>query len=271
MDNIKATLSTLSQKIDTIIDYAIFFGIVLVAFLLVGSLVRFLFGKRNQLGKAITSAMEVLFLYLLYLIIYSFGLHWDLFLDPLPFISMVEGSMHIFPIIGASFGTICAHFAKLLLICFLVNFMNSLIPEGKKMWLWLLLRAATVVLVIFANLALDRALNAWLPQGVASIAPIILIVALVLLVVLGSLKLIVGAALFVANPVIGALYTFFFSNLIGQALARSIVSAGLLTALVYLLNSLGILTLTLTAASLILLIPAVLAVILVWYVIDRIV
>lgn len=264
-------LSTLQQKSDTILDYVLFFLIAAVGFLLISSLLRFLFGKKNQLGKAITSAMEVLCLYVICIVVYSFGIHWDIFLNPLPFISMADGQMQIFPIIGAEFTDICAQFAKLLLVCFLVNLMNSIIPEGKKFWLWLILRVATVVLVIFANYGLDLLLNTWLPEGIAQIAPLILIVTLVLLVLLGSLKLIVGIGLFVANPVIGALYTFFFSNFIGRSLARAILSAGLITALVYLMNSLGIVAMSITVASLALLIPALLIIVLLWYIIDRIV
>lgn len=271
MEAITELFSTLQQKADTILDYVIFFAIAIVGFLLVSSLIRFLFGKRNQLGKALTSAMEVLCLYLICLVIYSFGIHWDIFLNPLPFITMESGSMQIFSIVRAEFSAICTQFAKLLMIAFLVNLLNSIIPEGKKLWFWLLMRLLTVVLVVFVNYGLDMALNTWLPQGLAEIAPLILLAVLALLILLGSLKLIVGAALFVSNPIIGALYTFFFSNFIGRALARSIVSAGLITALVYLMNSLEIVTLVITSASIVLLIPALLIVILLWYIIDRIV
>lgn len=263
-------LSTLQEKSDTFLDYVLFFVIAIVGFLLVSTFFRFVFGKKNQLGKAITSAMEILCLYVICTVVYSFGLHWDLFVDPLPFITLQNDTLAIFPIIGAGFTEICAQFAKLLLIAFLVNLMNSIIPKGKNVLVWLLLRATTVVLAIGVNYVLDMALGIWLPQGIANIAPLILLAALVLLILLGSLKLIVGAALFVANPVIGALYTFFFSNFIGRALARSIITAGLITALVYLMNTLGLLTIALSTASLIALIPILLVVILLWYIVDRI-
>lgn len=271
MDAINQLFTTLQQKVDTILDYVLFFVIAIVGFLLISSMFRFLFGKKAQIGKAITSAMEVLCLYVICIVVYSFGVHWDVFLNPLPFVSIENGYMHIFPIIGAGFTEICAHFTKLLLICFLVNLMNSIIPEGKKLWLWLLLRVVTVVLVVFVNYGLDLALNTWLPQGITEIAPLILLGVLLLLILLGSLKLIVGATLFVANPVIGALYTFFFSNFIGRSLARSIISAGLITALVYLLNTMQIMTIVISASSLVLLIPALLIVVLLWYIVDRIV
>lgn len=263
--------TTLEQKATTVLNYICFGAIAIVGFLLISSMFRFLFGKKNQLGKAITSAMEILCLYVICIVIYSFGLHWDIFLNPLPFISIEDGALKIFSIFNADFMEICTQFTKLLMIAFLVNLMNTIIPEGKKLLVWLLLRAATVVLAIGANYVLDVVLFMWLPQGIGQIAPLILLAALILLILLGSLKLVVGVTLFVANPIIGALYTFFFANLIGRSLARSIISAGLITALFYLMNSMGILSLVLSAASLVALIPALLIIILLWYVVDRIV
>ena len=151
MDTINQLFATLQQKVDTILDYVLFFVIAIVGFLLISSMFRFLLGKKAQIGKAITSAMEVLCLYVICIVVYSLGVHWDVFLNPLPFVSIENGYMHIFPIVGAGFTEICAQFTKLLLICFLVNLMNSIIPEGKKLWLWLLLRVVTVALVVFVN------------------------------------------------------------------------------------------------------------------------
>lgn len=264
-------LADLHEKIDQFLDYALFFIVLVLALLLAVSLIRFLFGKKNQLGKALTSAMEILCLYLLCLTAYALGLHWDYFSAPLPFISMTDGTVYILSIRDAGFSAISPHLAKLLLLAFGVNLLNAFIPSGKRFGLWLLLRMASMVLVIFVNYGLNLLLNVCFPQGIAAVAPIILLAALAVLILLGSLKLLVGLALFVSNPVIGALYTFFFSNLIGRSLARAILSAGAVTALVYLMNALGIFTLSFTAVGLIWLLPVLLIIIRLWYLIDRII
>lgn len=271
MEQVNLFFPVLQQKISTILNYITFFGIAIVGFLLISSMFRFLFGKRAQLGKAVTSAMEILCLYVICISIFCFGIHWDLFLSPLPFLSIADGCLHIFPILTAEFSLVSTHFLKLLMIAFLVNLMNSIIPEGKKLLIWLLLRATTVVLALGVNYILDILLGIWLPQGFGQSAPLILLGVLALLIALGSLKLIVGATLFVANPIIGALYTFFFSNFVGRALARSIISAGLITALVCLMNWLGILAITISSTSLIALIPVFLVIIFLWYIVDRII
>lgn len=271
MDKINEMINAVQQKMDTIINYAIFFGILVVAFLLISSMFRFLFGKKAQIGKAITSAMEILCLYMICIVIYSFGLRWNWFVNPLPFMSLQEESLVLFPILSAGFSEICTQVLELLILAFLVNLMNSIIPEGKKLLVWLAWRILTVVLAVIVNGIADGLLNQWMPDGLSAIAPIALIAVLVVLVLLGSLKILVGAAMTIANPVIGVLYTFFFSNFIGRALARSILSTGLIVGLVVLLNSMNLMVITITTASLIAFIPFLLLLILLWYVVDRIV
>lgn len=257
------------RKISEISENIFSFVVLLAAFALACSLLRFLFGKKAQLGKAFTSAMEILFLYLLC------ALNQDrapeIFQTPLPFFSLDGENGQVFCLATADFVSFSVEFSRLLLLALAVNLLNAIIPEGKTLWLWLLLRAASMVLVVLANYGLTLFLSALFPQGMDAIAPLILVGAMVVLILVGSLKLVVGVALFLANPIVGALYTFFFSNLIGRALARAIVSAGLITALVYLLNTLGVLAFTVTAASLLALLPALLVVVLLWYLIDRIV
>lgn len=271
MGTITEMFNTLQQKVESIIDYAIFFGILVVAFLLLSSMFRFLFGKKAQIGKAITSAMEILCLYMICIVIYSFGLHWDLFINPLPFMTLEGETLHLFPILDASFSDLCTQVLQLLILAFLVNLMNSIIPEGKKLLPWLLLRVGTVVLALFVNYFTDGLLNQWLPQGLASIAPIVLIAVLLVLILLGSMKILVGAALTIANPVIGVLYTFFFSNFIGRALARSVLSTAFIAGLVVLLNSMNLVAISIKTASLLAFLPFLLLLILLWYVVDRIV
>lgn len=271
LSTITSMIDTLREKADSIIHYAMFFGILVVAFLLVSSMFRFLFGKKAQIGKAITSAMEILCLYMICIVIYSFGLHWDLFVNPLPFMSLQGDTLLLFPILTASFSEICTQVLELLILAFLVNLMNSIIPEGKKLLVWLALRVVTVVLAVIVNGISDVLLNQWMPDGLSAIAPIALIAVLVVLILLGSLKILVGAAMTIANPVIGVLYTFFFSNFIGRALARSILSTALVTGLVVLLNAMNLAAIPIAAAGLIAFIPFLLLLILLWYVVDRIV
>lgn len=252
------------------VQYLKFLGVLIFGILLISSLTRFLFGKKAQVNLAVTSAVEVLCVYVINTVIYALGLQLQQFLTPLPFVTMVEDYLIFFPILSADFSVICQHVLKLLIIAFLVNLINEFIPKGEHVVTWFLLRFITVVLAVGVIYCLDVALNMYLPQGFADIAPTVLLCVLVALVLLGSLKVFVGAAIAFLDPIIAVLYTFFFSNFIGRALAKAMVSTALLTALVVALDYLGIAVVHIAAAALTAYIPLLLIVLALWYVVGHI-
>ncbi len=269
MDNIGNVVSGVQQNADTMIQYVKFLGILIVGFLLLSSLCRFIF-KKSQLNKAVSSAVEILCLYVINIVIYALGLHWELFLSPLPFVSMEKDLLTVFPILNAEFTAICQQVLRILIIAFLVNILNDFIPKGKNIFTWYFFRFLTVVLAVGANYLADILLSSVLPANFMEIAPTVLLVALVALILVGSLKLLTGVAIAAANPVIGALYTFFFSNLIGKELARSLVTTALLTGLVVALNALEITIIPIAAAALTAYIPLLFIVLVLWYIVGHI-
>lgn len=252
------------------VQYAKFLGILVFGILLISSLSRFLFGKKAQLNLAVTSAMEILCVYVVNTVIYALGLQLQQFITPLPFVTMVEDYLLIFPVLSAEFTDICQHVLKLLIIAFLVNLINEFVPKGKHVLTWFLLRIITVILAVVVIYFAELALNTYLPQGFADIAPTVLLCALVALVLLGSLKVFVGAAMAFLDPIVAALYTFFFSSFIGRALAKAMVSTALLTALVVALDYLGIAVVHIAAAVLTAYIPLLLIVLVLWYIVGHI-
>lgn len=263
-------VSQLQQISVSAVQYAKFLGILIFGILLISSLTRFLFGKEAQINLAVTSAMEILCVYIVNTVIFALGLQLQQFLTPLPFVTLVEDYLLIYPILSAEFTEICQHVLKLLIIAFLVNLLNEFIPKGERVITWFILRFLTVVLSVAVIYAADLALNTFLPQGFADIAPTVLLCALVALILLGSLKVIVGAAMAFLDPIIAALYTFFFSNFIGRALAKAMVSTALLTALVVALDYLEIAVVHIAASALVGYIPLLLIVLALWYVVGHI-
>ena len=81
---------TVTQIGATALQYAKFLGILVLGVLVLSSLNRFLFGKENQINLAVTSAMEILCLYVLNIVICALGLDVKLFLTPLPFVTLAE-------------------------------------------------------------------------------------------------------------------------------------------------------------------------------------
>lgn len=261
---------TITQIGATAVQYAKFLGLLIFGVLLLSSLTRFLLGKENQINLALTASMEILCLYVLNIVIYAFGLHFDFFLTPLPLVTIAEDYLFFFPILSADLNAICEQLLKLLIIAFLVNLVGGLIPQGKHLLTWTFLRLVTVALSVAALYGADMLLATFLPQGLAEYAPTVLVLSLVALIALGSLKIFVGAALAFLDPIIAALYTFFFSNIIGRALARAMVSTLLIAGLVALLNFLNVNVLHIAAAALTAYIPLLAVCVLLWYFVGRV-
>lgn len=254
----------------TVLQYGKFLGILIFGILLITSLTRFLFGKKNQINLAVTSAMEILCVYVINTVIFALGLQLQQFITPLPFVTMVEDYLILYPILSAEFMDICHHVLKLLIIAFLVNLINEFVPMGKHMLTWFLLRILTVVMAVAVIYFAEMGLNTFLPQGLYDIAPTVLLCCLVALVLLGSLKVIVGAAMAFLDPIIAALYTFFFSTFIGRALAKAMVSTALLTGLVVALDYLNISVVLIAVSALTAYLPLLLIVLVLWYIVGHI-
>ncbi len=270
MEKITELLAEIGQYRDEIIQYLKFAGILIFGFLFLSSLIRFLFGKKAQLNRAVSTAMEILCLYIINIIVYTVGFRYEIFLSPLPFVSISGDYITLFPILTADFTVICSQVLKILIIAFLVNIVNDFIPKGNHLLTWYFFRLLTVVLAVGINYLADLLLGMFLPQGLTEIAPAVLMVTLVVLVLLGSLKLLTGVALAFFDPLLGALYTFFFSNYIGRELARAMVTTALLTALVVVLNTLGITAAYIAAAALTGYIPLLAILLALWYIIGHI-
>ena len=262
--------ATITQIGATALQYGKFLGLLVLGVLLLSSLNRFLFGKENQINLAITASMEILCLYVLNIIICAFGLDYQLFLSPLPFVTIAEDYLFLFPILSTELTPLCDQLLKLLIIAFLVNLIGGLIPQGQHLFTWTLLRLITVAVSVAALYGADFLLSAYLPQGFANLAPTILVLSLAALIALGSLKLFIGAALLFLDPIIAALYTFFFSNVMGRALARAMVSTLLISGLLALLSWLKITVLPIAATALKGYIPLLIVVVLLWYFVGRV-
>lgn len=270
MTQIQEILAAIETQKETIISYAKFLGILVFGFLLLSSLFRFVFGKKAQLNHAVSSAVEILCLYIINIAIYSLGLHWDVFLSPLPFIGIDGDYLNIMPILSTDFHLVCEQILKVVAIAFLVNILDDIMPKGKKLLSWYFFRLLTVVLAVGANYLADMLITAFVPETVFAMAETVLLCLLVALILLGSLKFITGIVLSFLDPIVGVLYTFFFSNFIGRQLAKALVSTALITALVALLDYLELTTVFIAASALTAYIPLLVIVLALWYVIGHI-
>lgn len=268
------TLDILTSLLPANIDLASMLRFILIfsfATVFVGLLGRVIFGIRSDLNHALSSAVGILFVYALTIVIYTFApLHLAQYLAPLPFVTFSGTTLHLFSFTSASFPAICSQILSMLILAFLVNLLDSLIPKGKKILHWYLLRFLTVLIAIALHILVSWACETYLPGVLVMYAPIILVVVLVSLLLLGLSKVLLGLVLTVMNPIIGALYTFFFATIIGKQLSKSAFTTLVMCVLLYVLEHFGFAVISIAAAALLAYLPLVLVLLILWYLIGHV-
>lgn len=248
-----------------------FIGILVIAMVFIGMLGRLVFGKGSSLNQAVSTSMGILCIYALTIVVYTFNPYQlSRFLAPLPFVTFDSSSLYIFSFSGASFPAVCTQVLSMVILAFLVNLMDSFMPRGKRLLGWFFYRFLTVVLAMMLHYIVTWIFNTFLPGALVTYAPMILLGTLVIMIGLGLLKFILGLVLTVVNPLLGALYAFFFSNKIGMQLSKAVLTTLILSILVYALNYLGFSVISISAAALQTYIPLIVALLFLWYLIGHV-
>ena len=245
-------------------------AVLLLGTLFIGTLARLIFGKNSTLSHSISGAVGILFLFSLTVVIHSIGVEYQSLIAPLPYITLTESQLVFFCFEGADYTVVCQEALSMIILAFLANLASSWFPKGKNIFTWVLMRALTIILAMFMHLGVSYLFTAILPAGILTYAPAILLGILLLMLLTGALKFLVGLVLTSVSPVVAAFYTFFFASLVGKQLTRAVLTTGILTGLVYLLNSCGIFTVSIAAAALMAYIPFVILLALLWYTLDRV-
>lgn len=241
-----------------------------ISSLVFGFIGRFAFGKKSVLNQSVSSAIGILFIYAVTVVIHSYGLNLQFLVSDLPFVTISDEWMAIFPIAQSDYVAICGELLNMIILAFLVNIVNRWMPQGKKVLSWLIFRILSVALGMLAFAGANYLLTMFLPEGLLTWAPVILLGLLVIMLLVGALKGLVGAVLVSVNPLIGFLYTFFFANVVGKMLTRAMLTTLLLSALVYGLNYLGIVGLAIGSAVLIAYIPILLLLLVLWFIVGKV-
>lgn len=267
---VKHASSYLPTEIDLVnaAQFMLFFA---AGVLILSVLSRVVLGKRSSLNHSLSSAIGILFIYAVTIVVYTFK-PWnlELLLSPLPFVSFSGQFLVIFPIADAQFPALCSQLLSLVILAFLVNLIDTFLPKGDNPITWFVLRLLTVVVSMILNLAARWAFQTYLPGVLVTYAPSILLVLLVVLMLSGVLNLILGLVISMTNPFLGAMYTFFFSNIVGKQLSKAVFSCAILCVIVYLLEHFGYTVICITAAALMAYIPLVIILLVLWYLVGHV-
>jgi len=245
-------------------------GVLLLGTLLISVIGRFIFGKRSALNNAVSSAIGIIFVYALTVVLKSFGTQFDAFLAPLPYATIANDHLILFSFADAEYTAICSQVLSMIILAFLMNLLDGWMPKGKKVIGWVFFRCVSVILALVLHLAVSWAFNTYLPEGIVTYAPVILLALLILMLLTGALKLLVGAVLTTVNPLVGALYTFFFANIVGKQITKAVLTTILLTLLVLALQYVGVGAIGIASGALVAYIPFIIVLVILWYIVRKV-
>ena len=237
--------------------------------LIFGLIGRFAFGKKSVLNQSVSSAIGILFIYAVTVVIHSYGLNLKFLTSPLPFVTISDEWLGIFPITQSGYVAVCGEVLTMIILAFLVNLVNSWMPTGKKLLSWLFFRVVSVALGMVLFSVANYLLTSFLPEGLLTWAPVILLGLLIIMLLVGALKGLMGAVLASVNPLIGFLYTFFFANVVGKMVTRAMLTTLLLGALVFALNYLGVTGIAIGTAVLVAYVPMLLLLLVLWFIVGK--
>lgn len=240
--------------------------ILLAGSLFFGVLGRFIFGKRSNVSSAISSAIGILFIYAVTVVLRSTGAVAPQYIAPLPFINIQADTLYLFHFKGADYTEICSNLLSMVILAFTVNLADSWLPKGKNLFTWLFFRVLTVAIAYALHLVVVFLFTQYLPEGIVIYAPTVLLALMVIMLLTGALKILVGALLVAVNPIIGGLYTFFFATIVGKMVSKAMLTTLLISLLVLALNYVGIGAISVAAAALTAYIPFAVGVVVIWYV-----
>ena len=270
IDSIQSILETTNALIPATLEKSIILSALLIVFVLgLGLVFRLFFGRNCAVNRGISGFLEVLFIYAATVTVYTLK-PWNLtqYLAPLPF-AIFRGDILIVSYSACStIPLLCSQLLSLIILCFIVHLLNFVLPRGRSFVPRLLMRAVCVVLAVGVDLAANWALNAFLPAVIAESAPVALITVLAVTLLVSLFNPLLCILFTAANPIVGLLYTFFFSNTIGKNLTRAVLSAGMVFALFYGMDYFECIVIDITPGALLRYSPFALALLGVWYVFD---
>ena len=266
MESIFSYFTDIGVNLPALLKFA---GILLLGALLLSGLNRFIFRKQTLLGSAVSSSIAIIFIYVLMISIFVMAADLRFLVTPLPFITLSENVIEFFHFSGTGYGVIASQLVSMIILAFLVNILDTLIPAGKKIISWILLRIVTVGIGLILHHLMSVVLTKYLPQGIVLYAPAILLIILVIMLLTGALRFLVGLILTTVNPLIAALYTFFFATLVGKQITKAVLTTAILSGVILLLEKLGLQSLSLASGALKAYLPFLLLLLPVWYLVSK--
>lgn len=215
--------------------------IIAVAFL-IAMLIRLVHKKTSQYNHALSSAMALMFMYLL---LFQVRRILPDTIDPvltrLPLIDfdLSSGVISLYQFSFKDFSQGCTEFLYLFILSFCLIGLDDIIPDAKNTASWMILQFIIACIAIAIYGFVLKLIDHFAPGILDSFAPMLLVCILLFMVLLGLLKVVLALMLTVVNPLLGAISAFFSSNKLGMALGKSVMCSFVLAAVCLFMNWMG--------------------------------
>lgn len=214
--------------------------ILCAGFFILAGLLRLIFGRRGTAVKAVFTTLDILILYCIVFVLQITVIEAVPYLPTLPFVSIKDGTVVFLSIMEANKLVICIELVNLIILAFLFGLTEDLLPDRKKLIPWLLLRLLSLLIVYVVFNLINWVFNTILPGFIITYAPVILLLLFSIFLAVTVFKWLIGLLLGITGgPVIGAIYTFFISSLVGRQLTKAALSSGIIMCLLYFTNHFG--------------------------------
>lgn len=215
-------------------------AIIIAAFLILGGIFRLLFGKGSKTSRAVSACLSIGLVYLAAILLYVFVPELRSSVSQLPFITVTQDHFLLWDLRLLGEELLYPSLLRLALLAFLVNLLETILPEGKKFITWYLWRTVTVLASLAAYVGVNHLAAMFVPQIFGVWAKYIILGFWAVILLSGLMKGLLAVILTVVNPIIGAIYTFFFVSKLGSQCSKSILTTLLCAAVFALLNNAGI-------------------------------
>lgn len=238
--------------------------------LILSLLGRLVLGKRSSLNHSVSSVMAILFVYAVTIVIYTFK-PWNLdnYLSPLPFVTFFNDYMVVMPVVGIYPTVLARELLSLIILAFLVNLLDTIIPKGNSVLTWYFLRFVTVGLAMGLHLLIHWAFHTYAPTLLVEYAPLILLLILMALLFMGFINAVLGLIIAINNPFAGAVYTFFFSNIVGKQLTKAVFTSGILCVILFFMDQAGLSFIHIATSALTAYVPIAVVCLVLWFLIGH--
>lgn len=220
--------------------------------LVLGIVLRIACGASSGLSRSATTCLGIVFIYVFAFALEGANAHTNVLLHAfsdttlsktLPLIPILADYASIYVAFKTGFGALFTELVQMFTLAFMVDIMDGLLKKVIRSNFFLIwyFRACLVVLAaMVGNILVDLLLRQFLPGFLVDWLPALLFILIGVVAVLAFLGQILKRVAFFANPVLGALVSFFSMNPFGKTLVNAFLATIVLVLAVQILEILGL-------------------------------